>query len=179
MPDPASTGISILGVDPGVAITGYGIVRVDGDALHSVTYGIITTPPHQALPLRLQHLYQELRHLIEAHQPAEASVEELFFARNVRTALSVGYARGVILLALIHAGLPTYEYTPLQVKQTITGYGLASKEQMQQMVRLLLGLQEIPQPDDAADALAVAICHAHSFLASLHIAQSNQDMGKF
>jgi len=114
------------------------------------------------LPLRLQHLYRELRKLIHTHQPTQASVEELFFARNARTALSVGHARGVILLALTEAGLPTYEYTPLQVKQALTGYGRASKEQIQQMVRLLLQLDSIPQPDDVADALAVAICHAHS-----------------
>jgi crossover junction endodeoxyribonuclease RuvC len=177
--DPVSPGMLILGIDPGVAITGYGIVRLDGDALHSIAYGVITTPSHLALPFRLQRLYQNLLQLIDTHHPTEASVEELFFARNARTALSVGHARGVILLALTHAGLPTYEYTPLQVKQTITGYGLASKEQMQEMVRLLLGLEEIPQPDDAADALAVAICHAHSFSTSLRIAQSGQDMESY
>nr|MBC7245799.1 crossover junction endodeoxyribonuclease RuvC [Chloroflexota bacterium] len=166
----------ILGVDPGVAITGYGIIRLDGDAVHSIAYGTIATPSHLALPLRLQHLYRELRNLIDTYHPAEASVEELFFARNVRTALSVGHARGVILLALAHAGLPTYEYTPLQVKQSITGYGLASKEQMQQMVRLLLKLEDIPKPDDAADALAVAICHAHSFSMALRVAQGSKDI---
>lgn len=178
MSQPASTGTSILGVDPGVATTGYGFVYVDGNTLHLIAYGIIATPSHLALPLRLQYLYQELRNLIDTHHPTEASVEELFFARNVRTALSVGHARGVILLALAHAGLPTYEYTPLQVKQSITGYGLASKEQMQQMVRLLLHLEDIPKPDDAADALAVAICHAHSFSTALRVAQGSKGVGR-
>lgn len=158
----SSPAIVVLGVDPGIAITGYGIVRQNRDVLESVTYGVITTPAGWPLPRRLRHLYRELMALIEAYHPAEASVEELFFARNARTALSVGHARGVILLALADAGLPTYEYTPLQVKQAITGYGRAGKEQMQEMVRLLLQLATIPQPDDAADALAMAICHAHS-----------------
>jgi len=154
--------MQVLGVDPGTAITGYGIVRFDGEALELVTYGVITPSATAPLPLKLQHLYRELQTIIHAYQPAEASVEELFFARNVRTALSVGHARGVILLALADAGLTAYGYTPLQVKKAITGYGRAGKEQMQQMVRLLLRLESIPQPDDAADALAVAICHAHS-----------------
>jgi len=151
----------VLGIDPGTAITGYGIV-CGGAKVEPVAYGVITTPAGLALPLRLQQIYDELTALISTHHPKTAAVEELFFARNARTALSVGHARGVILLALAQAGLPIYEYTPLQVKQAITGYGLAGKEQMQQMVRLLLNLDALPQPDDAADALAVAICHAHS-----------------
>jgi len=162
-----STAIRVLGVDPGIAITGYGVVHLENDGLEPISYGVITTPANLALPLRLQHLYRELMALIDTFHPAEASVEELFFARNARTALSVGHARGVILLALADAGLPTYEYTPLQVKQAITGYGRADKQQMQQMVRLLLRLEAIPQPDDAADALAAAICHAHSVSAAL------------
>jgi crossover junction endodeoxyribonuclease RuvC len=115
--------------------------------------------------------------LAKAYHPAEASVEELFFARNARTALSVGHARGVILLALADAGLPTYEYTPLQVKQAITGYGRADKEQMQEMVRLLLQLETIPQPDDAADALAIAICHAHSLSMAERMARMDPNTG--
>lgn len=160
----------VLGVDPGIAITGYGIVHQKQDVLEAATYGVITTPAGVPLPRRLQYLYRELATLIERYHPAEASVEELFFARNARTALSVGHARGVILLALAEAGLPTYEYTPLQVKQAITGYGRASKEQMQEMVRLLLQLPTIPQPDDAADALAAAICHLHSLSTALRLA---------
>jgi crossover junction endodeoxyribonuclease RuvC len=152
----------VLGVDPGTAITGYGIVCSEGQSLAPVIYGVITTPAGLALPLRLRQLYGELRELVNTYHPTEAAVEELYFARNARTALAVGHARGVILLALAEAGLDIYSYTPLQVKKAITGYGRADKEQMQQMVRLLLSLEAIPKPDDAADALAVAICHAHA-----------------
>ena len=168
----------VLGIDPGTAITGYGIVRFDGETLEPVTYGVITTPAASPLPLRLQHLYRELRTVIHTYHPTEASVEELFFARNVRTALSVGHARGVILLALADAGLSTYGYTPLQVKKAITGYGRATKEQIQQMVRLLLSLENVPQPDDAADALAVAICHAHSSSIAVRLSGRSQDAGR-
>lgn len=173
----SSQPIVVLGVDPGVATTGYGIVRQHQDLSECVAYGVITTPPGWPLPRRLQHLYRELMTLLESHHPAEASVEELFFARNARTALSVGHARGVILLALADAGLPIYEYTPLQVKQAITGYGRASKEQMQEMVRLLLELEAIPKPDDAADALAAAICHLHSLSAALRLATMDSRTG--
>jgi crossover junction endodeoxyribonuclease RuvC len=165
----------VLGVDPGTAIAGYGIVRFDGQTLEPVTYGVITTPADLPLPLRLQRLYRELRELIRTHHPTEASVEELFFARNARTALSVGHARGVLLLALADEGLSIHGYTPLEVKQAITGYGRADKEQVQQMVRLLLGLEVVPQPDDAADALAVAICHAHSLATAGRLCMDNAD----
>jgi crossover junction endodeoxyribonuclease RuvC len=168
----------VLGIDPGTAITGYGIVRFDGETLEPVTYGVITTPAASPLPLRLQHLYRELQTVIHTYRPTESSVEELFFARNVRTALSVGHARGVILLALADAGLPTYGYTPLQVKKAITGYGRATKEQIQQMVRLLLSLETVPQPDDAADALAVAICHAHSSSSAVQLSGRCEDAGR-
>jgi crossover junction endodeoxyribonuclease RuvC len=152
----------VLGIDPGTAITGYGLVEGEGDTLTLVAYGAITTPPDWPLPERLQHIYQELAALIEDGQPTAVAVEELFFSKNVRTALSVGQARGVVLLAAANAGLPIHEYTPLQVKQAIVGYGRATKDQVQQMVRMLLGLDSVPQPDDAADAIAVAICHIHS-----------------
>ena len=152
----------VLGVDPGTAITGYGIVEGEGDELSLVAYGVITTPSHLPLPQRLQQIYRELRALIAEWQPESAAVEELFFSKNVRTALAVGQARGVALLALTDAGLPIQEYKPVQVKQAVAGYGGAPKEQVQGMVQLLLGLDEIPRPDDAADALAVAICHFHS-----------------
>ncbi|HUT15610.1 MAG TPA: crossover junction endodeoxyribonuclease RuvC [Anaerolineae bacterium] len=168
----------VLGIDPGTAITGYGIVRYDGDTLEPVTYGVITTSTGSPLALRLRHLHRELQELIEGYHPTEASVEELFFARNARSALAVGHARGVILFALADAGLPVHEYTPLQVKQAITGYGRATKEQMQKMVRVLLDLETIPRPDDAADALAVAICHAHSSSVIARLVSGSQDRGR-
>jgi crossover junction endodeoxyribonuclease RuvC len=152
----------VLGIDPGTAITGYGLVKGEDDDLSLVAYGAITTSSDWPLPERLQRIYRELTALIEDQQPTAAAVEELFFSKNVRTALSVGQARGVALLAAANAGLPIHEYTPLQVKQAITGYGRATKDQVQQMVRMLLALGSVPQPDDAADAIAVAICHIHS-----------------
>jgi crossover junction endodeoxyribonuclease RuvC len=152
----------VLGIDPGTAITGYGLVKGEDDDLTLVAYGAITTSSDWPLPERLQRIYRELTALIEARQPTAVAVEELFFSKNVRTALSVGQARGVALLAAANAGLPIHEYTPLQVKQAITGYGRATKDQVQQMVRMLLALDSVPQPDDAADAIAVAICHIHS-----------------
>lgn len=152
----------ILGVDPGTAITGYGVLQSDGDDLKVVDYGAITTPADWLMPRRLQHIYAELTTLIARHQPTDAAVEKLFFSKNVRTALSVGQARGVALLAAAQAHLAIHEYTPLQIKQAVVGYGRADKNQIQQMVKMLLQLDVIPQPDDAADALAIAICHAHS-----------------
>jgi crossover junction endodeoxyribonuclease RuvC len=154
--------VLILGIDPGTAITGYGLVNEEEGALALVECGAITTPSGQPLPERLQIIYQGLVEVIDQHQPAAAAVEELFFSRNVRTALSVGHARGVTLLALVNAGLPIYEYKPLEVKQAIAGYGGADKRQVQEMVRMLLDLDSVPQPDDAADAVAVAVCHIHS-----------------
>jgi len=152
----------VLGIDPGTAITGYGLVKGEGDALTLVAYGAITTSSDWPLPERLRRIYQELTALIEDQQPTAAAVEELFFSKNVRTALSVGQARGVALLAAANARLSIHEYTPLQVKQAIAGYGRATKDQVQQMVKMLLALDSVPQPDDAADAIAVAICHIHS-----------------
>lgn len=152
----------ILGIDPGTALCGYGILQSDGDAMQAVAYGALTTPSNWEMPRRLQHIFAELTALIAKHQPTDVVVEKLFFSKNVRTALSVGQARGVVLLAAAQAGVALHEYTPLQVKQAVVGYGRADKQQVQQMVRLLLQLDAIPQPDDAADALAIAICHAHS-----------------
>jgi crossover junction endodeoxyribonuclease RuvC len=154
--------VLILGIDPGTAITGYGLVQEEDGELALVDYGVITTPAGQPLPERLQIIYQGLAAVIRKHRPQAAAVEELFFSRNVRTALSVGHARGVALLALADAGLPIHEYKPLEVKQAIAGYGGADKLQVQEMVRMLLDLDHVPQPDDAADAVAVAICHVHS-----------------
>jgi crossover junction endodeoxyribonuclease RuvC len=154
--------LRVLGIDPGTAITGYGIVEGEGDSLTLVTYGAITTPANQPLPQRLQQIYRQLQALIAEWHPQSAAVEELFFSKNARTALVVGHARGVALLAITDADLPIQEYKPAEVKQAVAGYGGAPKDQVQGMVRLLLGLEDIPRPDDAADALAVAICHFHS-----------------
>lgn len=152
----------ILGIDPGVAITGYGLVGDAGRGLAAVEYGVIETPPGLPLGDRLLRLDRQLRALLGAHRPDVVAVEELFFSSNVRTAMSVGHARGVVLLAAASAGLRVFEYTPLQVKQAVSGYGRASKLQVQEVIRLLLHLDSLPRPDDAADALAIAICHAHS-----------------
>ena len=152
----------ILGVDPGTAITGYGVIRAEDDQPTLIGYGAITTPSDWLMPRRLEKIFGDLTALIAQYQPTDAVIEKLFFSKNVRTALSVGQARGVALLAAQRAQLTIHEYTPLQIKQAVVGYGRAEKAQIQQMVRLLLQMDHIPQPDDAADALAVAICHAHS-----------------
>jgi len=153
----------VLGLDPGLAITGYGLVEGDGQHLHPVTYGVLRTPAGVPIAERLVMLHQALAELLAEYRPPVAAVEELFFATNARTAIMVGEARGVLLLTLAEAGISIAEYTPLQIKQAITGYGQAEKLQVQQMVRLLLNLAELPKPDDAADALAVSICHHNSF----------------
>jgi crossover junction endodeoxyribonuclease RuvC len=152
----------VLGIDPGTATTGYGVVEEIGGQLRALASGVIRTSADQPMPTRLQAIHREIKKLTAEWQPTEAAVEELFFSNNVRTAMSVGQARGVALLALADAGLPVAEYTPLAIKQAVTGYGSADKTQMQEMVKMLLGLSEVPRPDDAADALAVAICHLHS-----------------
>lgn len=158
----------VLGIDPGTATTGYGVVEETGNQLSALAFGVIRTPAGQPLATRLQTIHREVGALVDRWRPLAASVEELFFSTNARTAMSVGQARGVTLLALADAGLDVAEYTPTAVKQAVTGYGNADKGQMQEMVRLLLGLEEVPRPDDAADALAVAICHVNSArLASL------------
>lgn len=153
--------MAVLGIDPGIATTGYGIVRERDATLEAVAYGVISTPAHTPDVSRLQAIYRDLSALIEEHQPTSCAVEKLFFSKNVSTAMSVGQARGVTLLALADSGLSIAEYTPNEIKQAVTGHGGADKQQMQEMVRLLLGLDDIPRPDDAADALAVAICHHH------------------
>ncbi len=153
----------VLGIDPGTATTGYGLIREAADgSLQAVSYGAILTPADMPMPDRLVSLYEQLDQVILLHRPDSSAVEKLFFQKNVKTALSVGQGRGVVLLALAQAKLPIAEYTPLEIKQAVTGYGGADKQQMQEMVRLLLGLEKRPKPDDAADALAVAICHLHS-----------------
>ncbi|HYH02136.1 MAG TPA: crossover junction endodeoxyribonuclease RuvC [Bacillota bacterium] len=152
----------ILGIDPGTAIMGYGLVAQQGNHLKHVCYGVIRTEPTMSTAARLLKLHSELEVLIREYQPDVVAVEELFFNKNTRTALAVGQARGVILLAAASAGKEIFEYTPLQVKQGVVGYGRAEKHQIQEMVKMLLCLKELPKPDDAADALAIAICHAHS-----------------
>lgn len=158
-----SPSAPILGIDPGTAITGFGLIRGDGeDGLTVLDYGVIRTPSTDPLHVRLITIYEAIRNLIQQYEPEAVAVEELFFSKNARTALSVGHARGVVLLAIAQSDTSFFQYKPAQVKQAVTGYGGADKQQIQEMVRLLLGLDAVPQPDDAADALAVAICHYHS-----------------
>ncbi|HWQ73180.1 MAG TPA: crossover junction endodeoxyribonuclease RuvC [Desulfitobacteriaceae bacterium] len=152
----------ILGIDPGTAIMGYGLIEKNGNKLRALTYGSWRTTAQTSLAGRLLYLYNRLQELLLQNNPAEIAVEELYFNRNTTTALSVGHARGVVLLSAAQRGIPVFEYTPLQVKQAVAGYGKADKQQVQQMVKVLLGLGEVPKPDDTADALAAAICHAHS-----------------
>ena len=152
----------VLGIDPGLATTGYGIVRSGlQNEYECLEYGVINTEGGQPDADRLTLLFSALTELIHHHQPDFSAVEKLFFQKNVKTALSVGQARGVTLLTLAQANLPVYEYTPNEVKQTVCGYGNAEKIQVQRMVQTLLHLDDLPRPDDAADALAVAICHIH------------------
>lgn len=152
----------VVGIDPGTATTGFGLVRDTENGLEMVDYGVITTPAGERPEQRLLHLAINLNQLIMRHNPESGAVEKLFFQRNVTTAMSVGQARGVALLVLAKNSIPVGEYTPMEVKQAVTGYGAADKRQIQQMVKALLGMDDIPRPDDAADALAVAICHLHS-----------------
>lgn len=153
----------ILGIDPGTAITGYGIVEQKGNSLKAREYGCIRTDSKLPLEDRLCVIYDKISLVIKNSPVSHVAVEELFFNKNTRTAMAVGQARGVILLAASHQGIPVAEYTPLQVKQALVGFGRATKSQVQEMVRVILGLQEIPRPDDTADALGLAICHAHSW----------------
>jgi crossover junction endodeoxyribonuclease RuvC len=153
----------VVGIDPGTARTGYGFVQQSADGtLRAVEFGVITTAASVALPDRLQQISDRLSELLALHRPQGAAVERLFYRRNVASAMSVGQARGVALLTLAQAGLAVHEYTPVQVKQAICGYGRAGKVQMQRMVQTLLQMPKRPSPDDVADALAVAICHLHS-----------------
>lgn len=153
--------MKIIGFDPGTALLGYGVVEYGDDPV-CLAYGAIDTPSEQSMPRRLLHLYEATSALLAEHRPGAMAVEQLFFARNVTTAISVGQARGVVLLAAAQADIQVAEYTPSEVKQAVAGYGKADKRQMQEMVRIILGLAESPRPDDAADALAVALCHGQS-----------------
>lgn len=151
----------ILGIDPGTGILGFGIIDTDASGKSNlVDGGVIKTPPKQADSIRLLTIFDELSEIIVLHKPEVMSVEKLFFAQNVTTAMTVAQARGVVLLCGEQNGLVLFEYTPLQIKQALTGYGRADKKQIQEMVRVMLNLNEAPKPDDCADALAVAICHS-------------------
>ncbi|MCZ7661980.1 MAG: crossover junction endodeoxyribonuclease RuvC [Thermoleophilia bacterium] len=155
-------GRIILGIDPGTAATGYGVIEQRGNRLEMIHHGVVETSAGEEPHHRLAHIYDEIAEVLAHHQPDAAAVESLFFNVNVRTALAVGQSRGVALLACSRSGCALFEYTPQQVKQAVVGYGKAEKRQVQEMVRVLLGLKDIPRPDHAADALAVAVCHAHS-----------------
>lgn len=153
----------VLGIDPGTATTGFGLVTEnEAGELHAGDYGVITTPPELEMPYRLLRLYQHIEQLIILHQPDYGAVEKLYFQRNVSSAMSVGQARGVVLLAFANHNTPVAEYTPLEVKQAVTGYGSAGKIQVQNMIKALLNMDLMPKPDDVADALAIAICHINS-----------------
>ena len=154
---------TVIGIDPGTAITGYGIIQEEpaGDLVW-IAHGVITTPSEWVESERLNHLYQSLRAIILEHKPDCCAVEEVFFQKNVKTAIKVGQGRGAALIAAAETGLEVGEYSPVVIKQAVVGYGNADKNQIQQMVKLLLGLDDIPEPDDAADALAIGICHLHS-----------------
>ncbi len=152
----------ILGIDPGIAILGYGIIAYEGNHFKTLNYGAIFTEAREHTPARLKKIYEELQYILNQYNPDVVAIEELFFNKNVKTALLVGQARGVAILAAAYKNVDIYEYTPLQIKQGVVGYGRADKQQVQMMTKTLLHLQDIPKPDDVADALAVAICHAHS-----------------
>ena len=156
--------MKILGIDPGTGIVGFGVIETDGRKHTMVDAGVVRTPAHQALELRLQTIFESISEIINDTKPAIVSIEKLFFARNVTTAMSVSHARGVIMLAAVQASVPIVEYTPLQIKQALTGYGRAEKQQIQEMVRVMLHLKDIPKPDDCADALAAALTHATASL---------------
>jgi len=152
----------ILGVDPGVATIGFGLIEADRGSQRLLRYGVITTPAGLPLSNRLYQISRDMEELLGAFHPDEAAVEELFFSKNITTGIAVAHGRGVILLELERAGIPVYEYTPMQVKQAVAGYGGAEKRQVMLMTQRLLRMGEIPRPDDAADALAIAICHGRS-----------------
>ena len=153
--------MKIIGIDPGYAIMGYGVIEKDGNNHRLVDYGVITTDKDMPMPDRLKTLYNGLMDVISEHQPEEAAIEQLYFNTNQTTAISVGQARGVAILACANNGLGIYEYTPLQIKTSITGYGRAEKSQVMEMTRIILGLDGKIPLDDTADALAIAVCHAH------------------
>ena len=152
----------IIGIDPGIATIGFGIVNYQNNRCSLEKCGVITTPAHTSLSSRLARIYSDLVELLQMFKPEAVSIEELFFTNNITTGIPVAHGRGLILLACEHEKIPIYEYTPLQVKQAVTGYGRAEKKQVMEMVRRICSLSAVPKPDDAADAVALAICHARS-----------------
>jgi len=154
--------MKILGIDPGTGMMGWGLIEKEGREIRPLKYGCIKTPANSEQSSRLLHIFDSLSDIIEKNKPDEAVIEKLFFFKNQKTVISVAEARGVSIVAVKKFGLPVYEYTPLQIKQALTGYGRAEKKQMQEMVRVTCKLKECPKPDDAADALAIAICHAQT-----------------
>ncbi|MBE5772781.1 MAG: crossover junction endodeoxyribonuclease RuvC [Clostridiales bacterium] len=152
----------ILGIDPGLATLGYGVIEVINDKRRLIQYGTLNTPAGQPMPQRLKAIYEGMNQLMDIYQPDDVAFEELFFAKNITTGMAVSAARGVALLAVVQRTENLYEYTPMQVKQAVTGYGKADKHQVQMMVKMLLNIKEIPKPDDAADAVAIALTHANS-----------------
>ena len=161
----------ILGIDPGYGITGFGLIEAERGQSRLLQCGAITTPPGMDFPARLEIIYEDMKKLLEMAKPDAVAIEELFFGQNVTTGIGVAQSRGVILLAIRQAGLEVTSYKPMQVKQSLVGYGNATKHQMQDMTRRLLHLQEMPKPDDAADAIAIALCHARSSTSLLARAQ--------
>ncbi len=159
----------ILGIDPGYGIVGFGVIEKTASRLRTVAYGVIETPKGSLLPVRLKFIGDKITELIAQYRPDAVAVEELFYHSNQKTVIMVAEARGVVLYAAQSAGIPLFEYTPMQIKQAVSGYGRADKKQIQQMIKILLGLNAVPKPDDAADALAVAVTHA----------QTNTSMGSF
>ena len=158
----------ILGIDPGLATMGWGVISYDGVKPRLVDYGALITPPDMPMPQRLMSLYDGVEDLCKRYDPDDIAMEELFFCKNVTTAIAVGEARGAAMVAMRKHTNNLFEYTPMQIKQAVTGYGKADKKQVQMMVKMLLSMQEIPKPDDAADGLAIAITHAHSMHARVH-----------
>jgi crossover junction endodeoxyribonuclease RuvC len=153
--------MKILGIDPGTVVMGYGVIDASNNEITLIDYGALTSKKNEDIGERLHHLYQGIQEVIQRYSPDAVAVEQPFVAKNVRSAMAIGRAQAIALLAATEKGIATYEYTPTQIKQRVANYGAGSKEQIQEMVRLQLGLQEVPQPNDAADAIAVAICHVH------------------
>ena len=153
----------IIGIDPGYAIVGYGVIDYIGTKFKIVEYGAITTVSNQNMNERFKSIHDDLNTIIERTKPEFLAIEELFFNSNQKTAINVAQARGVLLLSALNHGISVHEYTPLQVKQAVVGYGRAEKKQVQLLVKSILGLEKVPKPDDTADALAIAVCHAHSY----------------
>ena len=168
----------ILGIDPGYAIVGYGVIDYfTNNKFHVAAYGAVTTEPDMPFERRLMTIYDGINTVISRTKPEVLAIEKLYFVNNVTTGIGVGEARGVTLLAAAQAGLPIYEYTPMAIKQAVTGYGKAEKKQVMELTRMILGLEKVPKPDDTADALAVAICHAHSSASALGEIYSRYNRG--